>query len=132
MWNAYHIISNRARSVCYATRQHQFRAQTEKAVNHLSHSALEQIQAMDSLAKGQKEVQQLAEDSMSTIKKEQDQLLQRQSNLAAKQHLLRNRITDNLQQLAEEKLVIHRGQKELANTTENIRKQLGKCFSTME
>ena len=125
MWNAYHIISNRARSVCYATRQHQFRVQTETAVNHLAHSALEQIQAMDSLAKSQREVHQLAEDSMSTIKKEQEQLLQRQSNLAAKQHLLKNRITDNLEQLAEEKLVIHRGQKELANTTDSIRKQLG-------
>ena len=44
VWNAYHIISNRARSVCYSTRQQQFRTQTEAVVNKLSSSSLQQIQ----------------------------------------------------------------------------------------
>lgn len=44
VWNAYHIVSNRARSVCYATRQQQFRKQTEYVVNQLSSSTLQQMQ----------------------------------------------------------------------------------------
>ena len=57
MWNAYHIISNRARSVCYATRQQQFRYQTEVAVNQLSHSTLQQIKAMEVLASNHEQVE---------------------------------------------------------------------------
>lgn len=56
MWNSYHIISNRARSVCYATRQQQFRQQTEAAVNKLSHSTLQQLHAMEALAQSHIEV----------------------------------------------------------------------------
>ena len=55
MWNAYHIISNRARSVCYATRQSQFRRQTETAVNQLSHSTIQQLKAMEELSNTQEE-----------------------------------------------------------------------------
>lgn len=49
MWNAYHLISNRARAVCYAARNTQFRALTELTVNKLMHSAHSQIEALNSL-----------------------------------------------------------------------------------
>ena len=45
-WNAYHIISNRARSVCYATRRQQFEMKTENVVNRLASSAEDQIDKM--------------------------------------------------------------------------------------
>lgn len=48
-WNAYHIVSNRARSVCYATRQQQFRRQTELTVNALISTATNQLDAMKDL-----------------------------------------------------------------------------------
>lgn len=48
-WNAYHIVSNRARAVCYAARQQQFTAHTQMAVNKLVSSAQDQIRTMDSL-----------------------------------------------------------------------------------
>ena len=56
-WNAYHIISNRARSVCYATRNQQFRLKTEYLVNQLAHTAgdqmdfLERLKVLDSASK---------------------------------------------------------------------------------
>lgn len=53
-WNAYHIISNRARAVCYASRQEQFGAKTQMAVNVLMHSAEEQIKSMNDLQVGLK------------------------------------------------------------------------------
>ena len=63
-WNTYHIISNRARSVCYATRQQQFRRQTEMAVNKLSAATIEQLQAMDNLASSQDQIKQATQDSL--------------------------------------------------------------------
>lgn len=37
-WNAYHLITNRAKAVCAAVRQEQFRGLTEITVNKLMHS----------------------------------------------------------------------------------------------
>lgn len=48
-WNAYHLMSNRARAVCYATRGTQFRALTELTVNKLMQSAHSQIKTLNSL-----------------------------------------------------------------------------------
>ena len=50
IWNAYHIISNRARSICYSMRQTEFRMQTEKTVNHLANAALENVNMLKNLA----------------------------------------------------------------------------------
>lgn len=48
-WNAYHIVSNRARSVCYATRQQHFRRRAEVTVNALIATATNQLDAMKDL-----------------------------------------------------------------------------------
>ena len=48
-WNSYHIISNRARSICYATRQQQFRMKTEFTVNQLANQAENQMNLMNNL-----------------------------------------------------------------------------------
>lgn len=46
IWNAYQIVSNRARAICYATRQQQFRLKTEYTVNNLLSTTQEQMEAM--------------------------------------------------------------------------------------
>lgn len=38
IWNSYHIMTNRARAVCYSVRQQQFRGLTEMTVNKLMHT----------------------------------------------------------------------------------------------
>lgn len=48
-WNAYHIMNNRARAVCYASRQQQFRALAEMTVNKLMSTAHDHIEALSSL-----------------------------------------------------------------------------------
>lgn len=48
-WNAYHIVSNRARSVCYVTRQQLFRRRAENTVNALISTATSQLDAMKDL-----------------------------------------------------------------------------------
>ena len=42
-WNSYHIVSNRARAICYNVRQAEFRMKTEMTVNRLSESAKENL-----------------------------------------------------------------------------------------
>jgi hypothetical protein len=49
MWNAYHLMNNRARAVCYAARQQQFRALSEMTVNKLMDTAHSQLNTMNSL-----------------------------------------------------------------------------------
>ena len=48
-WNAYHIVSNRVRSVCYSTRQLHFRRKAEMTVNALISTASSQLDAMNDL-----------------------------------------------------------------------------------
>lgn len=54
-WNAYHIVSNRARAVCYSTRQMQFKRRTEHTVNTLVSAAVNQLEAMRLLKVGSDE-----------------------------------------------------------------------------
>ena len=42
-WNAYQIVANRARAVCYSTRQQQFRMKTEMTVNKLVTHTQQQV-----------------------------------------------------------------------------------------
>lgn len=48
-WSAYQIVSNRARAVCYAARQLEFRRRTEHAVAALATAASDQLHAAQAL-----------------------------------------------------------------------------------
>lgn len=63
-WNAYHIISNRARSVCYSIQQQRFRKQTEVAVNKLSESTLRQLQAVQELEDKHQQIKDFTQESL--------------------------------------------------------------------
>ena len=52
-WNSYQIVSNRARALCYATQQQQFRHLTELTVNQLVSTAHGQLEYMKELQVGQ-------------------------------------------------------------------------------
>ena len=43
-WNAYQIVGNRARAMCYVTQQNQFRRLTEMAVHELVAAADTQLE----------------------------------------------------------------------------------------
>lgn len=48
-WSAYHVVSNRARAVCYAARQLEFRRRAEHAVAALAAAASDQLEAARAL-----------------------------------------------------------------------------------
>ena len=131
MWNTYHIISNRARSVCYSTRQQQFRRQTELAVNKLSQSTLEQLGAVQELANSHEEIRSMAHESLSTLQSHQLELSERQNEVLASQAGLTENINSNLEQLTQEKAMINLGQQRLANMTESIHQQLGESLGVL-
>ena len=45
-WNAYQIVSNRVRAICYTARQQQFRMKAEHTVNKLVNTAQSQLEIM--------------------------------------------------------------------------------------
>ena len=120
-WNAYHIVSNRARAVCYAARQQQFRASTELAVNRLAGEAFRQLERMRQLESSQEQLQQLAGDTMERVARGQDELLTKNAQLRSSQATIQSRVVDNLRELSRVRSAISVGQAGVAHTLEEIR-----------
>ena len=56
----------------------------------------------------------------------QEQLTQQQQVLISSQENVQEKVVQNLEHLAQEKILIHTGQQQLADMTHNIKQQLGK------
>ncbi|MEE6462955.1 hypothetical protein FKM82_005711 [Ascaphus truei] len=123
-WNAYHIVSNRARSVCYATRQLHFRRQTELTVNTLVSTAVSQLEAMKLLKDGQEELKELTSESLHKVVSSQNELLNQQEQLQSNQEKMETSIHGNLEKLTEEKALIASGHHLVAQLIESITKQM--------
>ncbi|XP_033104666.1 protein brambleberry-like isoform X2 [Anneissia japonica] len=123
-WNAYHIVSNRARSVCYSVRQQQFQSKTQQTVNNLAASAANQLQIMNFLQEGQETLNGMAKETFETISESQEELMSKHEILKTSQTELHHNIEENMKDLTREKALIASGHKELADMTETIRKQL--------
>lgn len=130
-WNSYHLISNRARAVCYSTRQQQFYAKTEMTVNRLIWSSEQQVHAMSQLEESQKKVNALTSQTYEDMSSSQKELMVQQEQLKASQGNIQAFVAGNLRQLTREKALIAAGQKELASMTEEVRKKLDNASSTM-
>ncbi|XP_041039379.1 protein brambleberry [Carcharodon carcharias] len=138
-WNAYHIVSNRARSVCYATRQQDFKRRTELTVNSLVVSASSQLEAMKMLKDGQKELRELTASSLEKVVKSQNELLEQQEQLQDGQQGLESSINGNLEKLTKEKELIASGHQQVAKliegitlTMENVSRQLANQNSELQ
>lgn len=132
MWNAYHLISNRARAVCYAARNTQFRALTELTVNKLMHSAHSQIQALNSLKQGQDRLEEQTTEALSSLSEGSKVLLTQQENLKDAQTTAHKLVTTNLRELYNEKALIRSGHAQLAAMTEEIKNKLEKAHNDLE
>ncbi|XP_033848843.3 protein brambleberry [Acipenser ruthenus] len=119
-WNAYHIVSNRARSVCYTTRQQHFKRRTEVTVNSLVATATSQLEAMRVLKDGQAELKELTASSLEKVLSSQSSLLEQQGALQQGQEELESSIDINLERLAQEKALIASGHQLVAQLIEGI------------
>ncbi|XP_053251148.1 protein brambleberry-like [Podarcis raffonei] len=123
-WNAYHIVSNRARAVCYATRQMQFKRRAEHTVNALVSTAVSQLEAMKMLKSGQEELKELTSESLQKVATSQEAILAQQEKLQGSQVEMEESINDNLDQLVREKALIASGQQQVAELIEGITKRM--------
>ncbi|XP_066479252.1 protein brambleberry-like [Tiliqua scincoides] len=123
-WTAYHIVSNRARAVCYATRQMQFKRQTEHTVNALVSTAVNQLETMKMLKNNQEELKELTSESLQKVASSQDKLLAQQEKLQGSQEQMEESIHSNLDQLAQEKALIASGQQQVARLIEGITRRM--------
>ncbi|XP_064459525.1 protein brambleberry-like [Ornithodoros turicata] len=130
-WNSYHLVSNRARAVCFSTRQQQFYAKTEMTVNKLVWSSEQQVRAMSELERSQQKVSSLTSETLDAVASGHVKLLLEQERLTQSQGKIQTFVEDNLEQLTKEKALIAAGQKELAAMTEDVRKRLDNASSTM-
>ncbi|XP_036431371.1 LOW QUALITY PROTEIN: protein brambleberry [Colossoma macropomum] len=123
-WNAYHIVSNRARSVCYATRQQHFRRKAELTVNALISTATNQLEAMKDLKEGQRELRDMTAASLDKLLEGHSALQLQQGVLKEGQEQLDASITTNLQRLAQEKALISTGQQLVAQLIQGITQRM--------
>ncbi|KAJ8377039.1 hypothetical protein SKAU_G00076190 [Synaphobranchus kaupii] len=123
-WNAYHIVSNRARSVCYATRQQHFRRKAEHTVNALISTATSQLEAMQDLKEGQLELKELTVASLEKLLQGHTALQEQQGALQQGQDQLETSISSNLEQLGQEKALIASGQELVAQLIKGITQRM--------
>ncbi|KAI5627108.1 protein brambleberry precursor [Silurus asotus] len=122
-WNAYHIVSNRARSVCYATRQQQFRRQTELTVNALISTATNQLDAMEDLKEGQRELRDMTAASL-------DRLLEGHSALQLQQGALKEENVS--EQLKGQGTDVQEGHQAILDDLAEVRGRALEIYSKME
>lgn len=113
-WNAYHIVSNRARAVCYATRQTLFRRRAEHTVNSLLSTASSQLHAMMDLKEGQLELRRMTSASLDKVLEGHSALQAKQSKLYEEQEQMETSMRDNMERLVQEKALIASGQEQVA------------------
>lgn len=68
-WTSYHLMSNRARAVCYSIRQSQFRGLAEHTVNRLMDTAQNQLNLLGKISNEQKHIHSLAENTLDIVEK---------------------------------------------------------------
>ncbi|XP_070817325.1 protein brambleberry isoform X2 [Chaetodon trifascialis] len=123
-WNAYHIVSNRARSVCYATRQQLFRRRAEHTVNALISTATSQLDAMKDLKEGQLELKELTTASLDKLLDGHSALQAQQGKLFEGQGQMESSLRDNLERLSQEKALIASGQELVAQLIQGITQRM--------
>ncbi|XP_059196682.1 protein brambleberry [Centropristis striata] len=123
-WNAYHIVSNRARSVCYSTRQLLFRRRAEHTVNALISTATSQLDAMKDLKEGQLELKELTTASLNKVLDGHSALQSQQEKLYEGQGHMETSLRDNLERLGQEKALIASGQELVAQLIQGITKRM--------
>lgn len=130
-WNSYQIVNNRARALCYATQQQQFRKLTEVTVNQLVAATNFQLEYLRSLQEGQEQLHELTTHTVRELFESHKDLIGNQQSISVAQDGVLTQIHSNIEDLKREKAMIATGNKELAELTENIRARLDEATSQL-
>lgn len=124
MWNAYHLMSNRARAICYAARSVQFRALTELTVNKLMQTSHSQIKTLISLKENQDRLMDQTTEVLSSLSEGNKVLLEQQQYLQDAQTIAHKLVITNLRDLSSEKAMIRLGHTQITSMIEDLKKSL--------
>lgn len=116
-WNSYQLVQNRARAMCYATQQEQFRRLTESTVNELVNTADGQLKTMRQLKTGQEMLHSLTSETVRKLFESQQELLGTHQQLQIAQEDVLSHVTNNVEALVKEKELIASGNEQLAEMT---------------
>lgn len=151
-WNAYHLVTNRAKAVCVASRQEQFRGLTELTVNKLMHSgefhlargewwpsfnslifvAHEQISMMNTLSQNQDKLHKVTATALVEMANKNEKLLDQQNQMLEMTVAHRSTIENNLHELMREKGLIRSGQVEVARMIDQLKQKLDESLVNLK
>lgn len=123
-WNAYHLMTNRAKAVCVAVRQDQFRGLAELTVNRLMAAAGDQVRQMDALTEGQSQLHEATQQSLHELGDRNLLLLNQQQDMLRVAGEHRSAVADSLHELQQEKALIRAGQLEVAVLIDALKTKL--------
>ncbi|XP_014250674.1 protein brambleberry-like isoform X2 [Cimex lectularius] len=101
VWNTYHIMTNRARAVCYAARQQHFRASAEMIINKLVDTTRSHLEAIEKFQEKQKSVQGEADFTLEKLSKNQRDVLLSYSKIKSAETFLVQRLTSGVEKMKE-------------------------------
>ncbi|XP_055638034.1 protein brambleberry-like [Toxorhynchites rutilus septentrionalis] len=131
-WNAYHLITNRAKAVCASVRHEQFRGLTELTINKLMNTAAEQIQIMKQMANNQKELQNLAQEAIDEMSVNNNMIISQQGDIMKLSEAHRAKVESNFRELVREKSLIRAGQQEVAILLSDLRGRIDDNIKQLE
>ena len=123
-WNAYHILSNRARSVCYAARQQQFRALAQMTVNKLMASSRQQLGFIQQLKAEHEELGYLAAETLGSLTKGQQKLSEQQNDLKSAQQFASEQISVTIRELSRERTAAYVSHRQLSTIGQTLKETL--------
>ncbi|XP_055595220.1 protein brambleberry-like [Uranotaenia lowii] len=131
-WNAYHLVTNRAKAVCASVRHDQFRGLTELTVNKLMSTAHEQITMMGQLAENQKELQSVTQEAIDEMSANNDRIISQQGDIMRLSETHRAKVESNFRELVREKSLIRAGQQEVAILLTDLRTRIDDSIKQLE
>nr|CAI5868799.1 unnamed protein product [Callosobruchus analis] len=131
-WTSYHLMSNRARAVCYAIRQSQFRGLAEHTVNRLMDAAQDQLRTLRKVVTDQQKLHDIADTTFDTLSKGQETISKQQQDLQKAQFHGQLVIEDNIQRLVDEKKLLLETHGVLVKMTENVQSKLEQSLQQVE
>ncbi|XP_053695288.1 protein brambleberry-like [Sabethes cyaneus] len=131
-WNAYHLVTNRAKAVCASVRHDQFRGLTELTVNKLMNTAHEQIAMMGQLAENQKELQSVTQEAIDEMANNNNKIIDQQGDIMRLSEAHRAKVESNFRDLVREKSLIRAGQQEVAVLLTDLRDRIDESIKQLE
>lgn len=131
-WTTYHLMTNRARAVCYSIRQAQFRGLAEHTVNRLMDTARDQLQTLLKIASNQDNLHTLAQKTKEDLVKGHEELMKQQGDLKKAQFHGQLVLEGNMNKLVEEKRLIMDTHRELLEMTSNLQDKLEQSASQLK